>query len=249
MEKSVQKRRLLMAGMTESLSNERHQVIIFVMLSFVMAGFAEAVYLTAPQLFQAYFGTANPLLMVVILALLGTALSVYFLSSGRFELFNGEKHNLRGLVPYFGLAVLLAVLMITVDSIFMFPESISVLFPQSVLFYPVMGFVAEIVFHLIPLSLVLIISTLFSGKVDFSKIFWPSILIISALEPIFQIWDLFGYFPPWAAAYVGIHIYVINIIGLSLFKRRDFLSMYSFRLVYYLFWHIAWGYLRLGILF
>jgi hypothetical protein len=31
--------------------------------------------------------------------------------------------------------------------------------------------------------------------------------------------------------------------------RYGFLSMYAFRLVYYLHWHIVWGYLRLQLLF
>jgi hypothetical protein len=32
-------------------------------------------------------------------------------------------------------------------------------------------------------------------------------------------------------------------------SRYDFVAMHSFRLVYYLFWHIGWGTVRLGALF
>ena len=36
---------------------------------------------------------------------------------------------------------------------------------------------------------------------------------------------------------------------LLIFKRYDFIAMYAFRLVYYLIWHIVWGYARLRSLF
>jgi hypothetical protein len=42
---------------------------------------------------------------------------------------------------------------------------------------------------------------------------------------------------------------VINLVQLTLFRRYDFLTMYAFRLVYYLVWHVAWGHLRLQVLF
>jgi hypothetical protein len=48
---------------------------------------------------------------------------------------------------------------------------------------------------------------------------------------------------------VGVHIYVFNALQLYVFKRYDFLSMYAFRLVYYLHWHVVWGYMRLQLLF
>jgi hypothetical protein len=35
----------------------------------------------------------------------------------------------------------------------------------------------------------------------------------------------------------------------SAFRRYDFASMYSFRLVYYAYWHVAWGVIRLKVLF
>ena len=48
--------------------------------------------------------------------------------------------------------------------------------------------------------------------------------------------------------YVSLHIFLINLIQLWLFKRYDFVSMYTFRLVYYLIWHIGWGWVRLEVL-
>jgi hypothetical protein len=48
---------------------------------------------------------------------------------------------------------------------------------------------------------------------------------------------------------VFLQIYVINLQQLRIFRRFDFTSMYAFRLLYYLFWHILWGNLRLVVLF
>jgi hypothetical protein len=55
--------------------------------------------------------------------------------------------------------------------------------------------------------------------------------------------------PPWATAVTTANIYAINVVELRLFRRLDFLAMFSFRLTYYLLWHIAWGHARLSLLF
>jgi hypothetical protein len=38
-------------------------------------------------------------------------------------------------------------------------------------------------------------------------------------------------------------------LQLYVFRRFDFASMYAFRLVYYAYWHILWGVIRLKVLF
>jgi hypothetical protein len=62
---------------------------------------------------------------------------------------------------------------------------------------------------------------------------------VALLEPVFQL--QFGFaetVPLWAAVYVGLNIFVINLAQLLLFRRYDFVTMYAFRLVYYLQWHV-----------
>lgn len=39
----------------------------------------------------------------------------------------------------------------------------------------------------------------------------------------------------WAEAYVGLQVFAINLAQLSVFRRYDFISMYSFRLIYYVY--------------
>jgi hypothetical protein len=80
---------------------------------------------------------------------------------------------------------------------------------------------------------------------------WIVIIVVAFLEPVYQGIHMAasGRFSLWAVLYVGFHIFIINVCQLSLFKRYDFITMYAFRLAYYLVWHIVWGYLRLDILF
>ena len=80
-------------------------------------------------------------------------------------------------------------------------------------------------------------------------IIWASILAVSFIEPIYQARFMIGGSPTWAIVYVGVHVYLINIVQLSVYKRYDFLSAYAFRLTYYALWHVLWGHLRLGLLF
>ena len=44
-------------------------------------------------------------------------------------------------------------------------------------------------------------------------------------------------------------IAILYCTNAQLFQRYDFMAMHAFRLVYYLTWHIVWGYARLKLLF
>ena len=47
----------------------------------------------------------------------------------------------------------------------------------------------------------------------------------------------------------GAYAFLINLSQMAIFMRHGFVAMYSFRLFYYTVWHVAWGYVRLKILF
>ena len=77
---------------------------------------------------------------------------------------------------------------------------------------------------------------------------WLGILLVSVLEPTFQV--LFeGKALTWGAAYTWIHVYAIAFLQLYIFRRFDYVSMVSLRLFYYAYWHILWGVIRLEVLF
>lgn len=76
-------------------------------------------------------------------------------------------------------------------------------------------------------------------------------LIVALLEPTFQTLLLGSSnpYPLWAVAIFWLNLFFFNVFQLLIFKRYDFISMYSFRLGYYIFWHFIWGYIRLKLLF
>jgi len=141
-------------------------------------------------------------------------------------------------------ATLFAVVIILADLMVVFPYQ-HVPPPQSLLFYPTMAYVAEIVFHTLPLAILLaLLGPLFKGR-NSTKLLWLCIILASCPEPIFQLsWLSSEIAFSWADAYVGLHVFVFNVLQLSIFRRYDFVSMYACRLVYYLYWHVIWGSVR-----
>jgi hypothetical protein len=116
----------------------------------------------------------------------------------------------------------------------------------------------ELVFHLLPLCVLLTVLPLVVGHRRSQRIVWVSLILVALLEPAFQTWTAVSEAPvvgaphtyaSWVVAYDGLHIFAINLCQLLIFKRYDFVSMYALRLVYYAIWHIAWGYVRLRLLF
>lgn len=231
----------------ELVTNERLQYLVFIGLSLGVVALTAIAYFSDPLPFQKFLGKINPLIAIVVIVLLGGILLSILLSRGWFAIYTTEEP--KRFLLYSGLAALMAAIMILVDLKVIFSEDLNILFPQSLLYYPVMGYAVEILFHALPLSILLILLTSLSRSISFSSIIWPCILIVSLLEPVFQIALFVGPSPSWTVAYTGLHIFAVNVIQLVLFKRYDFISMYSFRLVYYAIWHIVWGYVRTRLLF
>ena len=172
----------------------------------------------------------------------------FLVSRNYFPVF--AKITARDKLTGFVLATSFALTSIFVDYQVKFPINMNILFPESLLFYPVIGFCVEIIFHVFPLSVLL---WMFSGPLrctNSAKIVWLSIGLVSLLEPIFQaVSGLSTKFPGWVPLWIGFHVWLINLAQLVIFKRYGFVWMYLFRLVYYFFWHVAWGYFRIQVLY
>ena len=228
-----------MTKFMETLLNERNQILIFLGISLFIAILTGILYVRNAFLFQAFFGKLHPFLAIFIVILLGTILSVFLLSRGWFVIHKAGEY--KGFLVAAGLAALLGLVIILIDLKAVFPEDVNQPFPDSLFFYPIFGFVVEVIFHMLPLALLLFILTSIF-KLNFEKMVWPCILVVALLEPIFQ--TILGFsrpYPTWVAVCVFVNILLINLLQLSIFKRYDFVSMYSFRLVYYAIWHIVWG--------
>ena len=236
-----------MMKFVELISTERNQILVFLGISLVISILTGILNIWNAFLFQAFFGKLHPFLAVFIVILFGTILSVFFLSRGWFVVHKMGEY--KGILVAAGLAMLPGLVIILIDLKAVFPADTNRPFPDALFFYPIFGFVVEIIFHMLPLALLLFILTSVIN-LNFENVIWPCILVVALLEPIFQ--TILGFsrpYPAWVTTSVFVNILLINLFQLSLFKHYGFVSMFSFRLVYYLIWHIVWGYWRLILLF
>ena len=90
------------------------------------------------------------------------------------------------------------------DLMIVFPADVNVTFPGSLLFYPAIAFVVEVLFHLMPLSFILPVFASICKKTSRNRIILICVPIVSMLEPVFQIaigsWERY---PAWAPVWVG----------------------------------------------
>ena len=236
-----------MAKLWSLISEQIFQYSIFLSLSVVIFILTAITYISNRASFTRYFGRINPLLAVFIVFIIGLILFTYLLYDGQFAVY--RPGNYRGLLLALLLALPFGAVIVLVDRASPFPIDTNVLYPDSLAFYPVMGYVVEILFHILPFCLVYFGLGALLGDVSNARIIWISILVAALIEPIFQVAFMVGRDPVWKVAYVGLHIFLFGLVQLLLFKRYDFITMYTFRLSYYLIWHILWGHLRLSLLF
>lgn len=225
----------------------RHEILGYLTVSFLVLMLTGILYLRDADAYQLFLGDLNPILTILSLSILGLFMLIKLRKPWRFMIYRTGNERQR----FFALsyAALLALAIIFVDLLAVFPEDMNVLLPDAMPYYSSLGYVVEIIFHLAPLLILLRASSKMFGILN-ERVIHGCLLLVSLLEPVFQVSLGFStQVPLWATAYVGLHIFLINLQQLRIFWRFDFFSMYSFRLIYYLLWHIIWGNLRLEILF
>lgn len=227
----------------------RSQRLAYVGLAGGVATATWRVHSANPLYFGRLLGSAEPVAAMVLVGFLGLLLLSALQARGWFTIFEVESLESFGFITR--LAAGLASLAILLDLVVTFPADLNVPLPAALLFYPSIALLVEVVFHLLPLTLLLLLLTTVLPGLGTSRAIGISILLVSLLEPAYQAFAMAssGRFPPWAVAYVGVLVFLVNVFQLLLFKRRDFFSMYAFRLAYYLVWHVAWGSIRLHLLF
>lgn len=229
---------------------EKIQLKSYIWISLLILLMSCIAYHLDKSFFTAYFGKINSLILIFSLTV-----------SGFFFLWIWLHHttcnryftiNLRGVILSTGIALAFGLQVIAFDLLLItFPKNINVLFPASLLFYPIIGFIVEIVFHLLPLSILVLGSVLIFKSIDRSKMVWFIIFIVALIEPSYHVITMnsSGHYNLITMIYTGINVFLINLSQLIIFKRYDFVSMYAFRLTYYIIWHIIWGYIRLALLY
>lgn len=190
------------------------------------------------SVFVKYLGSLNPIQGILIVMFSGVLSIRYLEKSGRRVMLN--PFGFEGFRASTLFSMCFGAIAILIDFTGIFPDSINLGYPQCLLFYPVMGYIVEIVFHLLPISLLSLV------KPGDTRLLY----LIALFEPVFQV-AIGGVDRTilWACLLVSAHIFLINLTQLYVFKKYGFLSMYWLRFGYYFIWHEVWGVLRLNLLF
>ena len=62
-----------------------------------------------------------------------------------------KKYSIKKVFPYAGLTVFFALVAILIDINIVYPADMNIPFPESLLFYPIIAFLVEIIFHVVPM--------------------------------------------------------------------------------------------------
>ena len=182
------------------------------------------------DLFQRAFGPVPPPLAILLAGVAG------------FFLVGRVSHGRRP-VPWGRLLAIAAVFLlppVAIDLAIPFADDLNAPFPLALAFYPAAGFLAEVVFHLLPLAVMAIVLRQTELPV------WAFVPAVLA-EPVFQAAASGGFTAQ--GMLVAIHVTLFSGVQLWVFRRHGFVAMYVFRLFYYAFWHLLWGTLRLTLFF
>jgi len=245
---TVQQLQVLPSGRSTALPQGRvHQYLVFGSLFVAVVVLTALISRSAEGYFARFIGNADPVLVSSAAGLLGAISLALLHRLGGFEILLGQR-TLRGIGYAAAAATLLAVEVVAADFLVRYPADTNVPVPTAFLFYPLIGFVAEMAFHVIPLATCLIVLRPLRRWIRGERLVWIALAIVTVAEPTFQV-TFQGEPFSWSAVYTWVHVFVIAAVQLYLFRRFDFTSMFAFRLVYYAYWHIIWGVIRLEVLF
>lgn len=215
---------------------ERNTYLIISIILFVFLLLSEADH------YARFFGHIQPVFVFTFAFLMG----LFFVPLIQNEL-RGQKarFNKTGICLAFVLAACFMIPALLLDIFGRFSDS-QIFFLQSLLFYPVIGFIVEIFFHIVPLTILTLAGYWLNFRM--SEYYYWLILPVAMIEVAFQVILGIEERSLLFSLLIGLHVFLINIAGLLLLQRYSFMAMYSLRLFYYFFWHILWGVLRLKVL-
>lgn len=194
--------------------------------------------------FERFIGGVSPVLAVAVAGAAGIGALTTLDSAG----WVGTDPSRKGFARSSLLAIGLGAAIILADSALGFGEGINVTWPASLLFYPVMAFIAEVAFHLVPLALIVVVSSRWSLRGAAATV--GPIAAVALIEAVYQVLgSATAGVSRWLLAYLLVHMVAFAIAGLTALRGYGFGAMMWLRLVYYAIWHVAWGVLRLELLF
>ncbi len=207
-----------------------------------------AVVLTAWQeqvdrsVFERFFGAVNPTVVMMLAALAGGIAVAYLQGNSDFAMLGPGAS--RDAVSVIAWAVpVLAAVAIGADLLLRFPEDTNVAVPDALRFYPAIAVFVESALHVVPIAaLVAVLGAPTGLDVTFWRIAIPVALIEAVLQAAYA--TSIG-----TSIFSAVHLTVFGVVQVWMFWRFGFAWMLGFRLAYYALWHVAWGAVRLELLF
>ena len=158
---------------------ETHAYMLVSVTAFLLT---TILYMVKPSLYEVLLGSVNPLALVLILGVLGYLFASKLAPLG-FAIYKPIGFIDR--LPSLGVAVCLGLGIVLVDNFSHLPEDVNILLPYSLLYYPVFGYIVEVLFHLMPLYVSLVVFNRFNGLCERKTVY--CIMLVSLLEPVFQL--------------------------------------------------------------
>ena len=207
-----------------------------------------AIALTAWQVqldrsvFSRFFGPIHPIAAMAGAAVVGFVAIAYLDRASSFAVLGPRPSGEAAAIIVFAVPVL-AALAIGADLLLRFDEDMNVAMPDALRFYPSIAVFVELVLHAAPLA---VLVALFGSPTGLDATFWriaiPVALIEATLQAVYAT-------SISTSVFSAIHLVVFGLVQVWVFMRFGFLWMLGFRLAYYALWHVAWGIVRLELLF
>ena len=195
--------------------------------------------------FELYFGPVSPALATLGICSFGIIALFTLRNRFGFQVWNVGFSSARFLLSA-GLAIPF-MLSATIADVFLgFPPDINVAIPAALLFYPVIAYVAQLALHVVPLAIVASVLSFLCKSWSVERRIWSAIVLVATFEAVYQV--LLAV-PRGDSSllitFVAAQLFAFGLVEFYLFRRFDYASMYVFRLTYYAYWHITWGWYRL----
>ncbi len=193
--------------------------------------------------FQRFIGSVPPTITVAAAGAAGLGALVLLENRG-FRNSSSTSRTSNGIGLAVAATIPFAVVAIGVDATMQFPRDTNVALPEAWLLYPAIAVVAETAFHLLPLASLVWLTRSHFTDLRLDRRTWALVLTAAAVEPVAQ--------AALGSAHLGFvipHVYAIGVAELLLLRRYGYVPMLSFRICYYLIWHVLWGHARLMLLF
>jgi len=227
--------------------NINMQWVAFIGTAIAAVGLAELTARVHPEFFYPYFGAIPPGLAIAVAAIL-SAFALWGLDQFGYRPHSILQFHLKPVLLALGLTVPFVSFAILLDITMRFGADINVALPWAAGFYLSIAFFVETAIHAVPFAAVYLLLDKLFGYRRMAAAF--AIVLPSFIEPMLQIYYASeGGTVSALALMVGVHVFAINVTQLLLFWRLGFWPILTFRLTYYALWHIAWGEVRLAVLF